>query len=77
MLHDLFDGYTRSVLIFAGIHVIVLTGLQIALGIFTVLSAVALPLAALHQIVALALFGTALWLIDVLRTEPQSRKQWE
>ena len=61
----------------AGIHVVVLTGLQIALGIFTVLSAVALPLAALHQIVALALFGTALWLIDVLRTEPQSRKQWE
>jgi heme A synthase len=41
--------------------VVVLTALQIALGVFTVLSQVALPLAALHQICALAVFGAALW----------------
>ena len=34
---------------------------QIALGVFTVVSGVALPLAALHQICALALFGASLW----------------
>lgn len=45
----------------AGIHAVVLTVLQIALGIFTVVSMVALPLAALHQISALALFAAALW----------------
>ena len=45
----------------AGIHAVVLTALQIALGVFTVVSQVALPLAALHQICALGLFGTALW----------------
>ena len=45
----------------AGIHAVVLTALQIALGVFTVLSQVALPLAALHQICALGLFGAALW----------------
>ncbi len=50
----------------AGIHVVVLTALQIALGIFTVLTAVALPLAALHQIIALALFACALWWVFVL-----------
>jgi heme A synthase len=38
-----------------------LTLAQIALGIFTVVSMVALPLAALHQLCALALFGAALW----------------
>jgi cytochrome c oxidase assembly protein subunit 15 len=42
-------------------HVIALTTLQIALGVFTVVSGVALPLAALHQIVALGLFACALW----------------
>jgi cytochrome c oxidase assembly protein subunit 15 len=51
----------------AGIHVIVLTALQIALGVFTVVSGVALPLAALHQIVALALFACVLWWAYVLR----------
>jgi cytochrome c oxidase assembly protein subunit 15 len=45
----------------AGIHAVVLTLAQIALGIFTVVSMVALPLAALHQLCALALFGAALW----------------
>jgi cytochrome c oxidase assembly protein subunit 15 len=45
----------------AGIHAVVLTFAQIALGIFTVVSMVALPLAALHQLCALALFGSALW----------------
>jgi len=51
----------------AGIHVVALTGIQIALGVFTVLSAVALPLAALHQIVALGLFACALWWMYALR----------
>jgi heme A synthase len=40
---------------------VALTAAQIALGIFAVVSMVALPLAALHQICALALFGAALW----------------
>jgi cytochrome c oxidase assembly protein subunit 15 len=53
-------GADRSLRI-AGIHAVVLTALQIALGIFTVLSTVALPLAALHQLCALALFAAALW----------------
>ena len=45
----------------AGVHVLALVVLQVALGVFTVLSGVALPLAALHQIVALLLFACALW----------------
>jgi cytochrome c oxidase assembly protein subunit 15 len=45
----------------AGIHVVALVSIQVALGAFTVVSGVALPLAALHQIVALALFACALW----------------
>jgi cytochrome c oxidase assembly protein subunit 15 len=45
----------------AGTHVLVLTAVQFALGVFTVLSSVALPLAALHQICALALFASTLW----------------
>ena len=45
----------------AGIHAVVLTAAQVALGIVTVVSMVALPLAALHQLCALALFGLALW----------------
>jgi cytochrome c oxidase assembly protein subunit 15 len=53
-------GADRAVRI-AGIHALVLTGLQIALGIFTVVSQIALPLAALHQICALGVFGAALW----------------
>jgi heme a synthase len=45
----------------AGIHVAALIAIQIALGVVTVLSSVALPLAALHQICALALFASTLW----------------
>jgi cytochrome c oxidase assembly protein subunit 15 len=45
----------------AGIHAVILTALQVALGVFTVVSMVALPLAALHQVCALALFCAALW----------------
>jgi heme a synthase len=45
----------------AGTHVLVLTALQVALGIFTVISGVALVLAALHQIAALGVFASALW----------------
>ena len=46
---------------FAAAHVIALLLLQIALGVLTVISAVAVPLAALHQICALALFASTLW----------------
>ncbi|HXJ02154.1 MAG TPA: COX15/CtaA family protein [Micropepsaceae bacterium] len=52
----------------AGIHAVMLTALQIALGIFTVVSQVALPLAALHQICALGVFGAALWWAYALNT---------
>ena len=45
----------------AGIHAVLLTAAQVMLGVFTVVSLVALPLAALHQLCALALFGAALW----------------
>ena len=51
----------------AGIHAVVLTALQIALGVFTVVSQVALPLAALHQICALGLFGVGLWWAHALK----------
>jgi cytochrome c oxidase assembly protein subunit 15 len=54
----------------AGIHAVVLTALQIALGVFTVVSQVALPLAALHQICALGLFGAALWWAYALNATP-------
>jgi heme a synthase len=47
----------------AGVHVLGLTMLQIALGVLTVINDVPLALAAAHQIVALALFGSALWLV--------------
>ena len=50
----------------AGIHVAALIAIQIALGVVTVLSSVALPLAALHQICALALFASTLWLAYTL-----------
>ena len=51
----------------AGVHVVALVAIQIALGVFTVVSSVALPLAALHQIVALGLFACALWWAYVLK----------
>jgi cytochrome c oxidase assembly protein subunit 15 len=62
-------GPDRSLRI-AGIHAVVLTVLQIVLGIFTVVSMVALPLAALHQISALALFAAALWWAYALNANP-------
>src|SRR5262249_29263440 len=49
-----------------GMHAVLLTAVQIALGIFTVLTSVSLPLAALHQVCALLLFGTTLWWVYVL-----------
>jgi len=53
----------------AGVHVLALTAIQIALGVFTVISGVALPLAALHQMVALGLFACALWWVYSLHGE--------
>ena len=50
----------------AAIHVVAIVAVQVALGVFTVVSDVALPLAALHQICALGLFAAALWLAFVL-----------
>jgi cytochrome c oxidase assembly protein subunit 15 len=55
----------------AGVHVIALLALQIVLGIATVVSGVALSLAALHQTVALGLFACTLWwayVLDVRKT---------
>jgi len=50
----------------AAVHVLALVILQIALGVLTVVNGVPLALAAAHQIVALALFGSAAWLAFVL-----------
>jgi len=55
----------------AAIHAVLLTVLQIALGAATVVLGVPLLVAAAHQIVALLLFGTALWWVYVMRHEPQ------
>ncbi len=44
----------------AAMHALVLTAMQITLGIVTVTSMVSLPMAAMHEICALVLFGTAL-----------------
>ena len=46
----------------AAVHVLALTALQIALGVLTVIGGVPLALAAVHQIAALALFGSVVWL---------------
>lgn len=45
----------------ASIHVAALIAVQIALGVATIVTSVALAPAALHQICALALFASALW----------------
>lgn len=45
----------------ASVHVMALIAVQITLGVLTVVTSVALPLAALHQMCALALFASALW----------------
>jgi cytochrome c oxidase assembly protein subunit 15 len=58
-------GADRPVRI-AGIHVVLIVVLQVVLGIFAVVTMVALHVAALHQITALALFGAALWLVYTL-----------
>ena len=50
----------------AGYHMLLLTTAQVTLGIVTVTSKVAIPLAALHQVCALLLFASALWLVFVL-----------
>jgi cytochrome c oxidase assembly protein subunit 15 len=55
----------------AAIHAVLLTALQIGLGVATVLTGVSLPLAAAHQICALVLFGTALWWVYVSSRQPQ------
>lgn len=65
-------GADRPVRI-AGIHVVIINFVQIVLGIFTVLNMVPIPLAAAHQIMALALFGSALWLLYVLPDPETSR----
>jgi cytochrome c oxidase assembly protein subunit 15 len=54
----------------AAVHVLALTVLQIVLGVLTVISDVPLTLAAAHQIVALALFGSAIWLAYAMRPSP-------
>jgi cytochrome c oxidase assembly protein subunit 15 len=56
----------------AAIHVVKLVVLQITLGVLAVLSSVALPIAALHQICALALFASTLWWAYTLN--PQTRR---
>jgi heme a synthase len=56
----------------AGVHAVVLTALQVALGILTVVSMVALPLAALHQICALGLLAAGLWWAFALETDARS-----
>jgi cytochrome c oxidase assembly protein subunit 15 len=50
----------------SAIHLAVFTAAQVILGIVTVVTLVALPMAALHQFFALALFGASLWLAFVL-----------
>jgi cytochrome c oxidase assembly protein subunit 15 len=50
----------------AAIHVVVLVVAQVLIGILTVVNRVPLALAAVHQIMALLLFGASLWQIYVL-----------
>lgn len=51
----------------AAIHALLLTALQVVLGIVTVVGGVPVIVAAAHQICALILFGAALWWIYVCR----------
>jgi cytochrome c oxidase assembly protein subunit 15 len=55
----------------AGIHLLLVTLAQVLLGIAAVLTMVSLPMAALHQFTALALFGCGLWLAYVLDARPR------
>jgi cytochrome c oxidase assembly protein subunit 15 len=61
----------RSVQI-ASLHVLGLLLLQIALGVFAVVNSVPLPIAALHQVCALALFAATLWWAYTLIPEHQT-----
>jgi heme A synthase len=55
----------------AAIHLAAFTLAQVFLGIATVITLVALPIAALHQFFALALFGASLWLAYTLGRQRQ------
>ena len=52
----------------AAIHVVVIVALQVLLGILAVVTQVSLPAAALHQFMALVLFGASLWLAYTLHS---------
>ena len=56
----------------ATIHLAMFTVAQVLLGIITVITSVALPVAALHQFFALALFGAGLWLAYTLKSQQQA-----
>jgi len=58
----------------AAIYLAAFTIMQVFLGVITVIMLVALPIAALHQFFALALFGATLWLAFTL-TVPASNQQ--
>jgi len=67
---NLFFKAIRFLILLSGTLLLCFTGIleltwpqQVVLGILTVTSLVFLPLAALHQICALALFASALWLV--------------
>ncbi len=55
----------------AAAHVVAFTLVQIGLGVLAVVSRVWLPLAALHQLGALAVLGATLWLLYVLHASAQ------
>jgi cytochrome c oxidase assembly protein subunit 15 len=55
----------------AAIHAVLLTALQVGLGIATVLTGVPVLIAVAHQLCALVLFGAALWWVYVLGRQPQ------
>jgi len=62
----------------AAAHILAITMVQIVLGIATILSGVALSLAAIHQVCALALFAASLWLVYALSARvPESPRQRE
>jgi cytochrome c oxidase assembly protein subunit 15 len=61
----------------AAIHMIVIVGVQVWLGILTVINMVPIGLAAAHQIAALVLFGAALWLVYVLPSRARAGGELE
>lgn len=54
----------------AGIHVLVLVAVQVSLGIATLLTGVALPIAVAHQAVAAMLFACFVWCAHVIGSVP-------